>query len=135
VDALLSGFGSDVAEVAIAVFVNVVPCDVPAGMFITKVKVALVFIGNVAIVHMMVPPDPTGGSVQVNVGPVFWFSDTKVMPTGTTSFRERLIASSGPRFVTLTVNATLLAGAAEAGPVLVTMRSAPATVIGGVNSP
>jgi hypothetical protein len=126
VPALLSGFGSDVAEVTVAVFMNVVPCGVSPGMCITKVKVALVFIGNIANVQVMVPPDPTGGSVQINAGPLFWVSDTKVIPAGTSSVRETLIASSEPRFVTFTVNATSLPIAAEAGPVFVTRRSAPA---------
>jgi hypothetical protein len=118
----LSGFESDVAEVAVAVFVNTEPFGAPAGIFITKVKVAVVFAAKVAIVHVMVPPDPAEGVVQI--GPGSWLSDTKVIPIGTSSVSDTLTAASGPRFVTFTVNGTLLPGVATAGPVLVTLRSA-----------
>jgi hypothetical protein len=129
----LSGFGSGVAEVAVAVFVNTVPVAV-AGVFITNVKVALALAGSVATVHVMVPPDPTGGTeLQSKAGPLFWLADTKVIPTGISSVSDTFNAVSVPRFVRTTVNETLLPGAAEAGPLLVTCRSAPAPVVGCVN--
>src|SRR6185436_12312403 len=92
-------------------------------MFITKVKVALSFAANVSIVHVIVPLD----SEQLNAGPVFWLKDTKVIPAGTVSVSDTLAAASGPRFLTSTVNETSLPGVAEAGPVLITLRSAPGT--------
>jgi hypothetical protein len=120
---------------AAAVFMNVEPSAAFAGMFITKVKVALVLAAKDASVHVMVPTDPTGGSVQVNAGPLFWVSDTKLIPVGTSSVSDTFEAFSVPRFVTTTVNETLLPGRADAGPLLVTRRSAPAPPgVGCVNS-
>ena len=130
----MSGFGSGVCELAVAAFMNVVPTAVSADAFIVKVNVALVLAGSVAIVQVMVPPDPTGGSVHINAGPLSWLLDTKVIPVGTSSVSDTVKALSGPRFVRTTLNATLLPGTTEAGPLLVTERSAPANVVGCINS-
>ena len=122
---LFSSFGSnDCFDDTVATFVNVVPDAASEGRCMTKVKLALALSGNVAIEQLMVPPDPAGGFVQLNVGPLFWVLDTKVIPAGSISIRETPAASSGPIFIIVTSNETSLPAAALAGPLFVTRRSA-----------
>src|SRR5258706_14842230 len=72
-----------------------------AAVPITSVNVALAPATKVAIVQVIVPPPPTAGVVQVNAGPEFCAKLVKVAPAGTLSVRVTVVASSGPKFVTL----------------------------------
>lgn len=95
------------------------------GICMTKVKLPEALSGRVAIVQVIVPPEPTAGAeLQLKVGPEFWVSDWKVIPGGIASTRETPVALSGPAFKIVTSKETLLPAAALAGPVLVTNRSA-----------
>jgi hypothetical protein len=123
---LFSSLGSnDWVDEPVATLVKVVPVAASEAMCITKVKLALELSGKLARVQVMMPPDPTAGTeLQSKVGPLFWVADTKVIPAGVGSFRETLVASSGPRLIRVTSKETSVSAAAFAGPVLVTKRSA-----------
>src|SRR6266571_3080848 len=98
VELLFAGLESGVALDTVAVFemFALVVCT-------TKVNEADAPETSVAIEHVTVPVPPTGGFVQVNDGPLFCDSDTKVVPAGRGSDSETLCASLGPLFVTTIV--------------------------------
>ena len=98
VDVLLPGAGSDVLVATVAVLLIVVPFGVAAGTFTTIEKVADAPAVSDAIEQLIVAP-----VVQVNAGPVVWFSDTNVVPAGRMSFITTLAAVDGPMFPTAIV--------------------------------
>ncbi len=65
-------------------------------------NVAVTPFGSEAMVQVMVPVLPTDGVVQLNAGPVVWFSETNVVSAGSVSVRVTVEASEGPLFVTVT---------------------------------
>src|SRR5438034_1202825 len=67
----------------------------------TTVKVAEAPAARVAVVPLIVPVPPTGGLVNVNVTPLFWVSDTKVVLAGMLSVSCTLCASEGPLLVSV----------------------------------
>lgn len=67
--ALFSPFGSVDAADTVAVFENVVPEGVPAGICPVSVKVAVAPAAKLAAVHVIVPPEPAAGNAHVIVGP------------------------------------------------------------------
>src|SRR5262249_23343314 len=98
VEALLSGFRSDVADATVAVLLMTVPTGGPAGTFATSVDDALAPVASDALVAVIVPVLPTAGVVKVHPpGPV---RETNVMTTGSVSVSETLAAASGPLLVT-----------------------------------
>jgi len=100
-DELFAGFGSLVVAVIVAVFVTVVPAVAP--LCRTRLNEAVAPLPNVPMVQLIVPVPLAGGVVQLNVGPVVWFNEAKVMFGGITSVSETLTASLGPLFATLMV--------------------------------
>src|SRR4051812_48336722 len=82
VAALLPGTGSGVELDTPAVLVIVDPFAALAFTFTTIVKVAETPAPSDASVHEAVPVPPTEGVVQLNAGPVFCVSETKVVFAG-----------------------------------------------------
>ena len=70
-------------------------------MELDPVPVAEAPAARVAVEAEMVPFSPTAGAVAVQ--PFSELIDTKVIPTGSTSFSETVCASLGPLFVTVIV--------------------------------
>lgn len=131
-DALsFSLFESTVAELTAAMLLNWVPEPVPGGMCPVSVSVALAPDGNVAAVHVIVPPEPPAGVVHESAGPEFCTSETNVMVPGSGSVSENAVASSGPALPVVIVYTTSVSGPAAFGPTFVTNRSA--CVVGGTN--
>ena len=95
---LFPGFGSLVVDVTVAVLLIVVPFGVAAFTFATSVKVAVAPLISDAIEHVVVAP-----VVQMNAGPVVWFSETNVVFAGSVSVNETVEASDGPLFATVMV--------------------------------
>jgi hypothetical protein len=95
VEELLPGEGSTVEEDTVAVFEMIVPFGVVNGTLATRVNVADAPLASVAMVQVTVAP-----VVQINVGPEFWFKDTKVKPAGSVSVRLTLEALDGPALLT-----------------------------------
>jgi hypothetical protein len=124
VDVLFSSLGSKVAVDTVAVLLKVEPGGVAGGMFATNVKFAIDPDGKFAIVQVIVPFVPTEGFEQLNAGPLFWVSETKVIPAGSGSVSDTVAAASGPLFITWMEKETSEPGAAVPGAVLVTERSA-----------
>jgi|SRR5438132_4867530 len=81
----------------VAVLSTVLPGFTPAfGLTCkTSVKLALDELGRSAMVHETVPPAPTAGVVQLNVGPLFCVKDTNVVFVGRASVSTALSASAG----------------------------------------
>ena len=94
VEVLFFVFGSDVAEVTVAVSVIVFP-EV-ALTFTTRVIFREFPLPSVPTVHVTVPVPPTGGAVHV---PVFGVTLTKVVPVGVASLTLTDNAVSGPLFL------------------------------------
>ena len=108
----------------VAMFVKVVPCGVAGGMLATNVKSALDPAVSVAIVQVIVPFVPTAGTLlQSNAGPLFWFAETKVIPAGSGSVSETVVASLLPTLRMVTSNDTSLPAGAVDGQLFVTARS------------
>jgi hypothetical protein len=131
---LLAGFGSDVDEVAEAVFVMVVPPATFASTFTTSVKVAVPPAAKVGLVAVMFPVPPTAGVVVVQ--PAGAVNETKVVLAGTASVRLALSASLGPALLAVIVYVMLAPGATGSGEsVFVTDRFADgaATVVVSVS--
>ena len=94
---LLDRFGSDVAEVTLAVLLIAVPAAVPAVTLSTTVKVADPA-AKVGLVQLMVPVPPTEGVVHDQApGAV---TDTKVVFGGVVSVRLTVVAVLGPALFT-----------------------------------
>src|SRR5207302_4657810 len=91
---------------AVAVFVNAVPGAVPVGMFTTKVKFALAPLLSVAMLQVIVPFVPPAGTEQLNAGPVFCVSETKVIPAGSGSVHCTVVAGAVPLLGIVTWNDT-----------------------------
>src|SRR5438094_657719 len=85
----------------VAVSVMCVPAGVLAVTCTTTVNVADAPAARVGAVPVIVPVRPTGGVVKVNVGPLFWVSETNVVFPGTPSVSCTLWASLGPLLVTV----------------------------------
>ena len=83
-------------------FVNGVPLAVPGGMWPVSVKVAVAPAARLAIVQVIVPPEPTlGWLLQSNAGPLFCAIETNVIVPGSVSVSAKLSAASGPELLTL----------------------------------
>jgi hypothetical protein len=119
---LFSSFGSKAEEVTVAMLVKVVPGAVSTGTLNTTVKSTLDPAGKGVAVHVIVPGLPFAGVMQVNALLVL-FRESNVNPVGMTSVKVAVPASSGPPFVTLMLNVTVVPGAALSGPVFKTLRS------------
>ena len=126
VAASFSSVGS-LSAVTIAVFVYVVPDSVSAGTAVVSVKTASAPAASVAAVQVIVPPAPTAGVVQFNVGPLSWTSDTNCRSPGMVSCSVTFSASPGPPFPSAIVNANVVPGPTAAGPFFSIERSACAT--------
>jgi hypothetical protein len=122
---LFSAFGSSLL-ITLATLVTKVPGGVAEGTWTVNVKLALAPATKVASVHVAALgyTEPTAGFVHVNAGPVFCTSETNVVPEGTTSDRVTLVASFGPRLVTVMEYATSALTGVVAGPDLLTVKSA-----------
>src|SRR6266545_1161718 len=79
---LFGGLMSDVAAVAVAVFVTVAPLERFELARRTSVKVAVAPAGKLAIDAVAALVLPTGGVVSVNEGPLFCASETNVLLAG-----------------------------------------------------
>jgi len=91
---LLEVFGSDVAEVIVAVLL-MVPDGALGDVFTEMVKLVSDSSSNDAAVQVTVPPDPTDGVVQLK-SVVDALSATKVVPAGSVSVTLTLCAAEGP---------------------------------------
>src|SRR5438874_584524 len=91
---------------SVAVLENTVPGAVAIGTFTRKVKFALAPLLSVAMLHVMVPFVPPGGVEQLNAGPVFCVSETKVIPAGRGSVNCTVVAGAVPLLVIVTSNGT-----------------------------
>src|SRR5947207_3177055 len=96
VELLLPGALSAVVVVMFAVLLTVPVAD--GDRCATTVNVALDPDVSVAMLHEIVAP-----VVQVNAGPVFCVSETKVVPAGSVSVQLTFEAFDGPLLITLTV--------------------------------
>ena len=101
----LPGFGSEVAEEAVAVFESTVPLATVAPTLTVSVKTALPT-PRLGVEHDTVPPAPTAGMVQDH--PTGDASDTKVVPTGSGSVSDTVAALLGPALATVMVYVRLL---------------------------
>jgi hypothetical protein len=100
---LLAGLGSEVMLVTVAVFVMMVPAGVAALTFAVNANVAVAPLAKVAKVAITVPVPPTGGVVNVAAGPEVCTKLTNVVPAGSTSGNDALLAASGPALLTVRV--------------------------------
>ena len=96
----LPGFGSDVAEVAVAVFERTVPFATEESTATVRVKTALPA-AREAMEQETVPAAPTAGVVQLQ--PPGELSETKVVPAGRVSESDTEAALLGPLLVTVMV--------------------------------
>src|SRR5262249_6876965 len=109
VEELLAGLVSVVPAETLAVLLTVtVPAPVGLGTSVkmartTTVKVAEAPAARVGVVAVMVPVVPTAGVVTAKAGPAVCASETKVVPTGTTSVSCTFWASLGPLLTTVMV--------------------------------
>src|SRR5260370_13798 len=79
----------------VAGFVMFVPPGVLDRTWTTTVNVAEARLARVGAVPLIVPVPPTGGLVNVKVGPLVWLSDTKVVLVGMVSVSCTFWASEG----------------------------------------
>jgi hypothetical protein len=101
------------------------PANAPGGICPVRTNVLVVPAATVLLVHVTVPPEPTGGLLHDQVGPEVWFRETNVMSAGRVSVSCALDAASGPRFVTSIVKvASEFTSVWSESTVLVTSRSA-----------
>jgi hypothetical protein len=107
---LLSGFGSLVGLVTVAVFAILEPEKSLGALYVT----VIVLVSNGARI-----PNSQGKAVMQS--PVL---ETKFSPAGVGSSTETLAAFDGPLFVTVIVYVTFVPGMMLAGPVFVISRSA-----------
>ena len=98
---LFAAFGSEAAELTLAVFVIVVPTGVAALTCTTRVKVAVADTMSELFVDVTFPVAPTAGVVLIQ--PAGAVNETNVVLAGIASVSETLVASLGPLFVTLIV--------------------------------
>jgi hypothetical protein len=103
VDVLFALLGSVVVVVTLATFETLLPLAADDARCITNEKVAETFDESDAIVHVIVPVPPTGGVAHAKAGPSVWDAETNVIPAGTASVSETVVAFDGPLFVTVTV--------------------------------
>src|SRR5258708_17192725 len=99
VDVLFAGFGSDEAELTVAVLETLV---VVGFVLTTRVKVVLAPVTSVAIEQFTVPVQKTDGVVHAKAGPL-WPSEMNVVPAGIASVSDTVVASLGPLFTTTMV--------------------------------
>src|SRR3990170_7094020 len=76
---LLSGHGSKVSLVAVAVLLSVVPSGVLAFTLTTSLKVAVVPASNLEIVQVTVPVPPMAGAEQLKAGPLVCANERNVV--------------------------------------------------------
>lgn len=100
VELLFPATVSVVAEETTAVFRTEPPARLGFAC-VTIVKVADAPAARLAMLHVTVPGEPTGGTTQVNAGPVFCTSETNRLAGGKESLRATVYASLGPLFVTV----------------------------------
>src|SRR5688572_8171983 len=96
---LLSGHGSKVSLVAVAVLRSVVPSGVLGSTLTTSLKVAVAPAPNVEIVQLTVPVPPTAGVEQLKAGPLVCANETNVVLAGIASVNATLTAPLGPRLL------------------------------------
>jgi hypothetical protein len=113
-EVLFAAFGSAVAAVAVAVLATE-PVAFGATCT-TSANVAETPDGSVAMVQVV--------AAQANVGPLVCVCETNVVFAGSVSVSDTVCAFDGPLFTSAIVYVTFVPGAALAGPVLVTARSA-----------
>jgi hypothetical protein len=102
--ALLSvGVGSVAVILAAAVFSIFVPLAVLALTLTMSVNCAEVAAASVAMLQVTVPVAPADGAVQEKVGPETCASDTKVVPAGTVSVSDTVVAAVPPTLFTVIV--------------------------------
>ena len=82
------------------------------------------------MLHVMVPFVPPAGAEQLNAGPVFCVSETKVIPAGSGSVNCTVVAGAVPLLVIVTSNDTWLPTVAVEGPLFMTARSGCANAAG-----
>src|SRR6266568_8529053 len=114
---------SGVEEEAVTVLISFVAAA-PAETFTTMSNSAVVPAVSVAMEQFTVPPDPTEGVVQTNVGPVGCVYKTNVTPAGSGSLNAAFVASSGPPLPRGMVKVMFEPAVADAGAVFVTNMSA-----------
>ena len=98
---MFAAFGSEAAELTLAVFVIVVPTGVAALTCTTRVNVAVADTMSELFVDVTFPVAPTAGVVLIQ--PAGAVNETNVVLAGIASVSETLVASLGPLFVTLIV--------------------------------
>lgn len=124
VETLLAAFGSGVAVVTFAVLLTMAPSSTGAANCMTTDNVAVEPAGSSAAEQLIVPPAPTAGVLQANVGPPVCCTDTKVIPAGRVSVSVTLVALLGPAFVTVSTYVTGCPSVTTAGPLFATRTSA-----------
>ena len=92
---------SVVVVVIVDVMLSVVPIAVPALTWTMGENVALAPAASDAIVHVIVPPEPTAGVPQVH--PTGTVSDWKFVPAGSGMETDTFAAAAGPLFEPTTV--------------------------------
>src|SRR5216683_5389301 len=97
------GLVESVGLETVAVLVMLVPAGVLELTWTTTVNVANAPATRVGAVPLIVPVPPTGGLVNVKVGPLVWLSETKVVLAGTLSASCTFWASEGPLLVSVMV--------------------------------
>src|SRR5881227_2785055 len=98
VELSFNGFESALEVDAVAVLLTTVPFATVGAACTVTVNCALPPFGNSGIVQATGPLVFGVGVPQPAVGPVFWVSDTKLMPAGRLSLNEASSAASGPPF-------------------------------------
>src|SRR6267154_392393 len=117
-------FGTMLVADTVAVSAIFVPNAVPAFTCRTKVKLAVPLTARLAIVQVIVPVPPTGGTVP-QAQPAGGVIDWKVVFGGVFCVKLTVVAAAGPLLVTLCVYVTLLPDTTESGePEFVATRSA-----------
>jgi hypothetical protein len=120
---LLPLFESVAVELIVAVL-EIGPPGAEGDTRATMVNEAELLAVNVASVQLTAPPEPAAGVVQVNVGPLFCVTETKVVFAGSGSLMTVLGALDGPAFATFSVYVMVLPATAVADAVLAIERSA-----------
>ena len=98
VELLFDGFVSALDDEAVAVLLATVPFGVLDATWATTVNAADAPGASEAMLQEIVAP-----VVQLNAGPLFCISETKLVPAGSVSVHATLDAVDGPAFATVIV--------------------------------
>jgi hypothetical protein len=103
VEELLPGFVSKLEVETVAVLETIDPARDGSNVTVSVNCAEAAFTKGAASVQFTEPPAPAGGVEQMNAGPVFCISETKVAPGGSASEIATESAASGPALATVIV--------------------------------